>query len=123
LFDYALRDPDDTVGVEGIHRHARTAALIAPLRERLEQTVVKRVQALFPVLNCRLLTVHEAGDLLCEQLIPKFPTQSGSKLFGDLSRSRAVFPLDCDDSDHDLSKCLDAAADEVAASRFPYIAS
>ncbi len=60
-----------------------------------------------------LLTVCEADDLLCEKLIPEFPTQLGSKIFGDLSRARSIFSLDRDDSDHHSSKCLDAVADKV----------
>ena len=112
LFDHALGDSDNAVGVKGLNWHAR-ATLITSKSERLEQTVIKRVAPLLMFLNYGLLTVCEAGDLLCEKLIPEFPTQLGSKIFGDLSRARSIFSLDRDDSDHHSSKCLDAVADKV----------
>ena len=101
LFDDLLRDSDDAVGVEGLNWRTR-ATLVASKNEGLEQTIIKRVVAFFTCLNCGLLTVRESGDLLCQQLVPKFPTQLGGKLFGDFRCSRSVFPLDSDDSDHDL---------------------
>ena len=109
MFDHSLRDSHNAVGVEGLNGLTR-AALIASKNEGLEQTIIKRVLTLFAFLNRGLLTVSKSGDLLCQQLVPKFPTQRGRKLFGDLRRSGTVFPFDGDDSDHNY---LDAVDDEV----------
>jgi hypothetical protein len=54
---------------------------------RKEDDIAMRFRTMGTFLNCGLLTVSEAGDLLCQQLVPQFPTQSGSNLLGDLGRS------------------------------------
>jgi hypothetical protein len=107
LFDYTLGDSDNAVGIERFHRNA-WAALITSERERLEQTVIEGVPALLTFLNRGLLAVREARDFLCQQLVPQFPAQPGGELSGDSRRPAAVFPLDCDDSDHGLPNALDA---------------
>ena len=112
IFDHALRDSDNAVGVEGLHGLTR-AALVTSKNEGLEQPIIKRVLTLFAFLNRGWLTVSKSGDLLGQQLVPKFPTQRGRNLFGDLSGSRTVFPFDGDDSDHNVSNLLDAVGEEV----------
>jgi hypothetical protein len=60
LFDHLLRDSDDTVSVQALYGRARTT-LIASKRERAEQTVVKRVAALFTCLKS--LPLNWVGNL------------------------------------------------------------
>src|SRR5205814_640712 len=52
--DYLLRDFDNTVGVEHLHRNS-PAALITSERERLQQTVIQRIATLFLLLDRRLV--------------------------------------------------------------------
>jgi hypothetical protein len=43
----------------------------------------------------------------------------GGKLFGDFRCSRSVFPLDSDDSDHNVSNYLDAVSDDIERDECP----
>ena len=46
--------------------------------------------------------MREASNFLSQQLVPEFPTESVREIPSDFRRSTAVFPLDRDDTDHDV---------------------
>ncbi len=59
--------------------------------------------------------MREASNLLSQQLVSEFPTESVRKAPGDFRRSTAVFPFDCDDADHDLNSYFESAFVEANA--------
>jgi hypothetical protein len=48
----------------------------------------------------RLVALCEAGDLLCQEVVPKLPSQPRGKFAGDARRATAIFPFNRDDPDH-----------------------
>lgn len=77
LLDDLLRDFDNALGIEHLHRSA-PAAFITSTRKGFEQTVIKRVSPLFTLCNSGSFAKGQTGDLLGQKLVPKLPAQSAA---------------------------------------------
>jgi hypothetical protein len=95
-----FRDLQNAFAVDYVELVRIQATFITPAQKRFKQTVVQWIVAFLSNLDDGFGAIGKPGDLLGQQLIPKFPAQLRRKQVSDFAPTASVLPLNCDDFDH-----------------------